>query len=131
MEGCARAYFDQIEERGGVLPAIEQGFFQREIAEASYRFERALNDKRRVIVGVNDYVNDEEDEIEVLKITQEMEEAQKARLAEGRRGPDSTPVTLALSDLEPAARRPRDNLIPPILEAGDAYATDGGSGDTL
>jgi methylmalonyl-CoA mutase, N-terminal domain len=120
-----------IEELGGVIPAIEQGFFQREIAEASYRFERKLNDKQRVIVGVTDYVDDDEQPIEVLKISQAMEEEQQARLATVRRERDSTAVSRTLHDLEAAARRDGDNLIPPILEAVKAYATEGEIIETL
>jgi methylmalonyl-CoA mutase N-terminal domain/subunit len=130
MERRAYDYFAQIDERGGVVPAIEQGFFQREIAEASYRFERALNEGRRQIVGVNAFVDGGDDEIEILKITQEMEEAQNARLAALRRERDNTAVTRALHDLETAARG-EANLIDPILTAVRAYATEGEIVETL
>jgi methylmalonyl-CoA mutase N-terminal domain/subunit len=130
MERRAYAYFDAIKECGGVLPAIEQGFFQREIAEASYRFEKLLNEKERVIVGVNDFVKAGDDDIEVLKITQEMEEEQKARVATVKRERDNTDVSHRLKDLEAAARRD-DNLIDPMLAAVKAYATEGEIIDTL
>jgi methylmalonyl-CoA mutase N-terminal domain/subunit len=125
MERRAYDYFDRIEEQGGVLPAIEKGFFQREIAEASYRFEKRLNEKKRIIVGVNDFVGDDEDQIEVLKITQEMEEEQKGRVAAVKAGRDNSAVTAALRAVEKAARTSGENLIPPVLEAVKVYATEG------
>jgi methylmalonyl-CoA mutase N-terminal domain/subunit len=130
MERRAYGYFSQIEEQGGVVPAIEQGFFQREIAEASYRFEQALNEKQRIIVGVNDYVQEGDDDIEVLKITQEMEEEQKVRLAEVKRSRDGTEVARALRELENAARAGQ-NLVEPLLDAVRAYATEGEMIETM
>ncbi len=130
MERRVYEYFSRIDAEGGVLPAIESGFFQREIAEASYRFERLLNDKRRVVVGVNDFVTQDEGEIEVSKITQEMEEAQKQRVAEVRRSRDSTTLKRCLGDLEAAART-RVNTIPAILNAVKADATVGEIVETL
>jgi methylmalonyl-CoA mutase N-terminal domain/subunit len=130
MERRAYDYFTRIDDRGGVVPAIEQGFFQREIAEASYRFEQALNDKQRVIVGVNDYVQAGDDDIEVLKITQEMEEDQKLRLAEVKRSRDGKEVARTLGDLEAAARS-KQNLVDPLLAAVRAYATEGEMIETM
>jgi methylmalonyl-CoA mutase, N-terminal domain len=130
MERRAYEYFARIDEIGGVIPAIENGFFQREIADASYRFEQALNSKKRVIVGVNDYIEEGDDEIEILKITQEMEEEQKQRLAEVKRSRDGTEVTRTLGDLEAAARS-NQNLIDPLLAAVRAYATEGEMIETM
>jgi methylmalonyl-CoA mutase N-terminal domain/subunit len=130
MERRAYDYFTRIDDRGGVVQAIEQGFFQREIAEASYRFEQALNDKQRVIVGVNDYVQAGDDDIEVLKITQEMEEDQKLRLAEVKRSRDGKEVARTLGDLEAAARS-KQNLVDPLLAAVRAYATEGEMIETM
>jgi methylmalonyl-CoA mutase, N-terminal domain len=130
MERRAYEYFTRIDDAGGVIPAIEQGFFQREIAEASYRFERSLAEKERVIVGFNDFINESEDEIEVLKITPEMEESQKVRLAEVKRTRDGRAVTSALHDLEVAARA-EQNLIGPILSAVRVYATEGEIVETM
>ncbi|MGB2939757.1 MAG: methylmalonyl-CoA mutase family protein [Candidatus Dormiibacterota bacterium] len=131
MERRAYEYFDRIDELGGVIPAIEKGFFQREIADASYRFEKRLNEKDRVIVGVNEFVGDGDDDIEVLKITQEMEDEQTARLAEVKRSRDNTDVTRRLGALESAARKDGENLIEPILDAVRAYATEGEIIETL
>ena len=130
MERRAYEYFARIDEIGGVIPAIENGFFQREIADASYRFEQALNSKKRVIVGVNDYIEEGDDEIEILKITQEMEEEQKQRLAKVKRSRDGTEVTRTLRDLEAAARA-KQNLIDPLLAAVRAYATEGEMIETM
>ena len=131
MERRANEYFERIDELGGVIPAIENGFFQREIAEASYRFEQRLNNNDRVIVGVNAFEGAGDDDIEILKITAEMEEEQAARLAEVKRARDGTAVGRTLGDLEAAARRDGENLIPTILEAVKVYATEGEIVDTL
>jgi methylmalonyl-CoA mutase N-terminal domain/subunit len=130
IERRAYEYFARIDEVGGVIPAIENGFFQREIADASYRFERSLADKKRVIVGFNDFINENEDEIEVLKITQEMEEDQKLRLAEVKRSRDGKEVARTLRDLEAAARS-KQNLIDPLLAAVRVYATEGEMIETM
>ena len=85
MERQAESYFAQIAEYGGVIEAIEAGFFQREIADASYRYQRSLETRDRVIVGVNAFVRDEENEnIDLLKITEEMERAQAASVQDLR-----------------------------------------------
>ena len=130
MERRAYEYFARIDDAGGVIPAIENGFFQREIAEASYRFERLVSEKKRIIVGANDFINDDDEEIEVLKITQEMEESQKLRVAEVKRSRDNTAVSRALHDLEVAARAEL-NLVEPILVAVRAYASEGEIVETM
>ena len=131
IERRAYDYFVRIDERGGVIPAIEQGFFQREIADASFRFERAVNDGRRLIVGVNSFLNEGEDDIEVLRIGQDMEDTQVARLTELKGARNSRAVTRRLLDLEVAARQSGGNLLPPILEAVRVYATVGEIVETL
>jgi len=130
MERRAYEYFARIDDAGGVIPAIENGFFQREIAEASYRFERLVSEKKRIIVGANDFINEDDEEIEVLKITQEMEESQKLRVAEVKRSRDNTAVSRALHDLEVAARA-EQNLVEPILVAVRAYASEGEIVETM
>jgi methylmalonyl-CoA mutase N-terminal domain/subunit len=131
MERRANEYFERIDEQGGVLPAINNGFFQREIADASYRLEQRINSGDRVIVGVNAFAGAGDDDIEILKITAEMEEEQAERLAAVKRERDGTAVARTLGDLEAAARRDGENLIPTILEAVKAYATEGEIVDTL
>ena len=86
MERQALEYFRQIEDFGGVIEAIEAGFFQREIADASYRYQRSLETKDRVVVGVNAFERDEtDDEINLLKIGREIERGPSARRASGAR----------------------------------------------
>ena len=131
MERKAYEYFDRIEEQGGVLGAINNGFFQREIADASYRLEQRINSNDRVIVGVNAFKGSGDDDIEVLKITQQMEEEQIERVAVLKRERDNTAVSRTLHDLEAAARRDGENLIPTMLEAVKVYATEGEIVETL
>src|SRR5260370_38057585 len=96
MEREARNYFDIIDRMGGMVEAIEQGFPQKEIAEASYRFQQAVEARDKVIVGVNDFVQDEGTSIPILYIDESTADRQVARLQElrktrdhdaGRRGP--------------------------------------------
>jgi methylmalonyl-CoA mutase N-terminal domain/subunit len=123
-EGC-RDYFDKIDKLGGVIPAIEKGFFQRDIAKAAFRYQREIEESKRVIVGVNDYVDEgEEIKIDLLKIGPEVAERQKARLAEVRAGRDNEAVQKALAALKAAAEG-TDNLMPHFVECSRLYATEG------
>jgi len=123
-EGC-REYFDKIEKLGGVIPAIEKGFFQREIAKAAYRYQKEVEEGRRTVVGVNDYVDEgEEIRIELLKIGPEVA-ARQARVLESlRRERDAGAVERALKGLRAAAEG-TDNLMPHFVEASRVYATEG------
>lgn len=123
IERQARAYFRQIEERGGVLPALEEGFFQREIAEAAVRFQREVESGRRVIVGVTDFVSGEQPTPPLLKMDVDGYRRQVARLNEVRRSRDNRAVSQRLAELARAARREDVNLMAPILEAVNEYAT--------
>ena len=122
VEAGAYDYFRRIEDVGGVLPALESGFFQREIAEAAYTYQREEDRKERITVGVNEYVTDEALTIPLLRVDREGEARQIARLQELRRTRDNREVAARLRDLEAAARG-ADNLMPPLLEAARAYAT--------
>ena len=122
VEAGAYDYFRRIEDVGGVLPALESGFFQREIAEAAYTYQREEDRKERITVGVNEYVTDEALTIPLLRVDREGEARQIARLQELRRTRDNREVAARLRDLERAARG-ADNLMPPLLEAARAYAT--------
>ena len=122
VEAGAYDYFRRIEDVGGVLPALESGFFQREIAEAAYTYQREEDRKERITVGVNEYVTDEALTIPLLRVDREGEARQIARLRELRRARDNREVAARLRDLERAARG-ADNLMPPLLEAARAYAT--------
>jgi len=124
MERGAQRYFDQIDEQGGVLRCIENGFFQREIADAAFEFERKLEANERIIVGVNAYTDGEGGEVPTLRIGPETEEGQVRRVKAVRARRDNTSVASRLEELKTAARG-TDNLMPPLLNCVKAYATEG------
>ncbi len=131
MEQEAESYFTTIEQLGGVVPAIEQGFFQKEIADAAYRYQIALDAKDKVIVGVNDYVEEHEQvQIPILEISPAVEIAQKKRIAEVRASRDQSAVDRTLASLKQAASD-GTNLLPHLLECGRAYVTLGEMCGTL
>jgi methylmalonyl-CoA mutase N-terminal domain/subunit len=123
LEQQAYEYFRKIEELGGVIPAIEAGFFQREIAEAAYRYQKEIDEKRRIIVGVNEFVEEEEVKPPILQMDPEGERRQRARLQKLRMERDNERVGQTLAALQEAARKENENLMPYILEAVKAYAT--------
>jgi len=130
LEQQACEYFRQIDSFGGVIQAIEAGFFQREIAESAYRYQREIDEKRRTIVGVNEYVAEEPLTIPILQMDPEGERRQIARLQELRRTRDNEKVGAALAALRDAAKGAA-NLMPPILDAVRVYATLGEITDVL
>jgi methylmalonyl-CoA mutase, N-terminal domain len=126
MERQAEDYFRQIDEYGGVIEAIEAGFFQHEIADASYRYQRSLETKDRVIVGVNAFEREEEQgDIDLLKIGIEIERGQARAVQEVRAGRDSAAVESALADLKRACADESINVMPPLIDAVNALATEG------
>ncbi len=131
MEAEANAYFRQIERHGGVVPAIEAGFFQREIAEAAYVYQREIDDGVRVIVGVNDYVSGKPPAIPILAMDPQGYQRQLARLQRVRAERDNAVVQQTLHRLADAARDETINLMPPILECVEAYATLGEVSDVF
>src|SRR5262245_19405161 len=130
MEEGTLAYFEQIDRMGGMVEAIERGFPQREIAESSYKFQQAVERKGKVIVGVNDFVQEDEPPIEILYIDETAAEKQLAKLEALRRTRDNDRVRQALDRLRAAASTP-ENLMSPILDAVRAYATLGEMCDAL
>jgi len=122
MEARVYDYLGKIEALGGVIPAIEAGFFQREIAEAAFRYQREIDTQQRIVVGVNDYVTDEPLTIPLLEMDPEGERRQIERLNRVRRERDNLAVEERLAALEEAARGD-SNLMYPILDAVRAYAT--------
>jgi methylmalonyl-CoA mutase N-terminal domain/subunit len=124
MEREAQDYIDRIDSMGGVVAAIEAGFQQREIAEASYRYQGQFDRKEKTIVGANKYAMDDKVRPELLRIHQEVEDRQLARLEQLRRERDNERVRSTLSALADAARDER-NLIPLLVEAARSYATVG------
>jgi methylmalonyl-CoA mutase N-terminal domain/subunit len=130
MEQGAYDYFKRIEALGGVLAAIEKGFFHREIADSAFRYQREIESGERTIVGVNDYLTDEPLRIPLLKIDPQWEKKHLERLNRVRRERDSRELNRRLRDLEQAARG-SDNLMPYIIEAVRAYGTLGEICDTM
>ncbi|MDD3827924.1 MAG: methylmalonyl-CoA mutase family protein [Anaerolineae bacterium] len=122
MEQEAYEYFRKAEALGGVIPALEKGFFQREIAEASYRYQVEIDSRQRTVVGVNDYVEDEPVRIPLLEMDPQGYERQVARLERVRRERDNERVGTALEALRQSAEGD-DNLMPCILDCVRAYAT--------
>ena len=125
MEEGAYRYFDKIDKLGGVVPAIEKGFFQQEIADAAYRYQKEIESKDRIIVGVNDYkMAEDEIRIPLLKIEKRIETTQLRRLRSTRKNRDSKKVKALLEGLKRAAEG-KDNLMPHFLHCVQAYATIG------
>jgi methylmalonyl-CoA mutase, N-terminal domain len=124
MEEGAEEYFRKIDELGGVLGAIRENFFQQEIADAAYRYQKEIENKDRIIVGVNEFVNEGKAEIDLLKIDPEVEKAQVRGLRAMKQGRDNLRVETTLTDLKEAAQE-TGNLIPKIIDAVRAYATEG------
>jgi methylmalonyl-CoA mutase N-terminal domain/subunit len=131
MEESAEEYFRKIESLGGVIAGIEKGFFQREIARAAREYQKAMEERSRVVVGVNRYaLEDEEVDIELLRIDPQIEEEQKRRLKRLRARRHHRAVGESLKEVQRAARQ-KKNLMPPIIEAVKAYATLGEICDAL
>ncbi len=124
MESAAYGYFARIDELGGMVAAIKQNYPQREIADAAFRYQTEVDAKQRIVVGVNDYVSDDEDQIPTLKIDPEMERKQAGRLEATRASRDSGEVERALAGLKAAAAT-EANLMPLFVEAARARASEG------
>ena len=122
IEAQARAYFQRIEELGGVLPAIERGFFQQEISDAAYQYQREIDSRRRTIVGVNDFVDEKPIRIPILEMDPRGAERQIQRLEKLRRERDSGRVGQALDRLRLACQGTQ-NTMPVLLDCVRAYAT--------
>ena len=126
MERQAESYFEQIAQYGGVVEAIESGFFQREIAEASYRYQRSIETKERIIVGVNAFEKeDETHDIDLLRITEETEREQARGVQRVRANRDLAAARATLERLQAACRDPNDNLMPHLIACVNAYCTEG------
>jgi len=124
LESEAEAYFQKIDDLGGVLPAIDQGFFQQEIADAAYSYQRAVDQGDLSVIGVNRYNTGEQAEIDLLKIAPEVEEKQVKRLKRLKEKRDGDAVNRSLENLKKSASG-SDNLIPKILDSVKVYATEG------
>ena len=124
MERDARSYLDKIDELGGIVAAIEAGYPQKEIADASYRYQRQVDNREKTVVGVNKYVMEETDPVETLRIDARIETEQLERLAPVKRDRDEAKLARALDGLVRAAEGD-ENTMPFVLEAVRAYATVG------
>ena len=122
MEREAEALFAEIDAQGGVVPAIESGWFQRQIARSAARFQGELEQGRRVVVGVNDFVEEEAAPPEILRIGEEADRSQRARMAQLRAGRDAARVERTLDALRSAAMSDQ-NVIPAMLDCARAYCT--------
>lgn len=125
MERQAEEYFARIDEMGGVLVGIENGFFQREIADASYRYQKELENHEQIMVGVNALVESEEEKIPILKIDPATEGEQARSVKAFRASRDAKAVAGALSRLREACQAPDAALMPEIVESVRAGATEG------
>jgi methylmalonyl-CoA mutase, N-terminal domain len=131
LESQAYEYFDRIDRLGGVVDAIKDNFFQREIAESSFRYQSEVESGKRVVVGVNRYVLADEEPIPILKIDPALEQKQIDRLTAVKAGRDSQVVESRLSALKQAAAKDGVNLMPPIVDAAREYVTLGEMCDAL
>jgi methylmalonyl-CoA mutase, N-terminal domain len=131
LEAEAYDYFGRIRELGGVVAAIKENFFQREIAEASFRYQSEVESGQRVIVGVNRYEDPEEKQVEILAIDQALEDKQVERVKTLRGRRDSAVVEECLARLQRDAAEEDVNLMPAIIDASKAYVTMGEMCDSL
>jgi methylmalonyl-CoA mutase, N-terminal domain len=124
MEAAAYGYFARIDELGGMVEAIRRNYPQREIADASFTYQQEVDERRRIVVGVNDFVHEDEDPTPILKIDPGLERKQTDRLAATRARRDGAAVESALAELKQAAAT-EANLMPPIIAAARARASEG------
>jgi methylmalonyl-CoA mutase, N-terminal domain len=132
MERRATEYLRRIDEMGGIIRAVEEGYPQREIGESAYRHQREVEQGERLIVGVNAFQGSKKDApIQLLKIDEQVTRDQVARLESLRRSRDAAQVAARLADVEAACRDERLNLMPPVIAAVKAYATLGEISDVF
>ena len=123
LEAEAEEYFKTIEEFGGVIPAIEKGFFQREIANSAAKYQNLVDEKQRIVVGVNDFIKkDEQVDIPILEIREAVEREQNNSLIKIKKERDNVFVQKTLKKITDACKK-NQNVMPPIIEAAEAYAS--------
>jgi methylmalonyl-CoA mutase N-terminal domain/subunit len=125
LERQAYEYFAKIDELGGMVEAVKRGFPQREIADSAFRFQEEIERDVRRQVGVNAYTDGDEQETEILRIDPALERKQIGRLETVKARRDATAVERSLKALKEAAARENSNLMPPLLDAARAHATEG------
>jgi methylmalonyl-CoA mutase N-terminal domain/subunit len=131
IEERARKYIDRIDNMGGAVAAIEKGFMQREITESAYRFQKEVEAKKRIVVGVNDFISEEQVPIKTLQVDPIVEKSLVERLKEVKNKRNQPKVREALDRLRVAAERENESLMPLMLEAVKEYATLGEICDVL
>lgn len=130
IESRALEYIERIDQMGGSLKAIEEGFFQQEIQESAYRYQKEVEEEKQIIVGVNRFTTEEKAPIKLLTIDPSVEMEQTKRLRRLRKERDSNLVSRSLDEVERVARS-EQNLIPTIIQAVESYATVGEISDCL
>jgi methylmalonyl-CoA mutase N-terminal domain/subunit len=123
MEKVTFDYIRKVDEMGGAIVAIEKGFFQKEIADSAYKYQKEIEEMKRIVVGVNDYKNEKEDlPIELLRVDRKAEKTQTAALSKLKRERNKKKVEAALDNLRHAAEKD-ENLMPTIIDAVKVYST--------
>ena len=130
IERKAVEYIEKIEAMGGAIKAIESGYIREEIAESAYQYQKEIETKKRIIVGLNQFQVEEEPLRDILRIRPDVELYQKEKLSRVKKERDNGKTKEALATLKKAAQG-TDNVVPPILEAVKAYATLGEISDAL
>jgi methylmalonyl-CoA mutase N-terminal domain/subunit len=130
IERKSTEYFEKIDAMGGAIKAIEAGYIQGEIAESAYQYQKEIEKKKRIIVGLNQFQIEEQPLKDILRIKPEVEQYQKEKLSRVKKERDNGKVKQTLAVLKKAAQG-TENVVPPILEAVKAYATIGEISDTL
>jgi methylmalonyl-CoA mutase N-terminal domain/subunit len=125
MEALAYDYFRRIDELGGMVDAVKQGFPQREIADAAFALQQEIDAQDRIVVGVNRFADRDEAQIAILHVDPALERKQVGRLQAMRAGRDAAAVERCLGTLKEAAAQPDRNLMPELVECARAYATEG------
>jgi len=131
IEEKVAQYLERIDEMGGAVAAIEKGFMQREIMESAYRYQKEVESKKRIVVGVNEFVSEEKTPIKILRIDPEIEKTLVKRLNEVKKQRNNAKVKEALDNLRKAAEKEDVNLMPFMIQAVKEYATLGEICDTL
>ena len=130
MEQDAQRYFAKIDKLGGMIAAIDAGFFRQEIADAAFAYQKAVDEKQKIIVGVNEYCEGDEKQLDVLEIDPTVEAEQVSSLRDLKQQRDEQKVRSALAELQRAAEG-SENVFPSLLEAARARVTVGEAMDAM
>ena len=125
IEAEAMQLIQQIDDMGGVVPAIESGFIQRQIEQSAYEYGKSIEDKQRIIVGVNEFTSDKETPMDLFHVSEEIRNKQMAKITDVKAKRDNAKVEKALDALKQATGEEKTNVMPLIVEAVKEYATIG------